>query len=444
MLDNLLDDLRVGGVPGVPDSTGRELCAAWVRGKWLVRAPGGDEGEVYSLTSAAQTALNLIASLGRDRSTLSEHRIATIVDAARRFNAGANPSRDERVRLLDEQIAQLATERDRLVQGGDLTPPRPDFMLEGYAELIALVSALPSDFKRVEEAFEGIRRQILESFRAEDQPAGAVIDSYLLRADELMSATAEGRAFEGAFALLRNEDLLLQLRQDLDALLDHPMAEEILSPGDRRELRSTLAFVTGGIKDVLTRRSRATKAIQDYIRTHDAARDRELDTTLRQLDHALAGWLERTGPRTKVPMTLLPDEPELTYLPRRFHDPDSQGPPPPLATPAADSDDADSLADMLAWGGPSLASLRRLLTTAADSSDQTATAASLFNALEPEERRPVEVFGLLHVADDLDVVDEADSADDDHFHTIRPDGTTRTLSAPRLHVRRPRPPEEQP
>lgn len=55
MLDNLLDDLRVGGVPGVPESTGRELCAAWVRGQWLVRAPG-DDGEVHSLTSFAQTA----------------------------------------------------------------------------------------------------------------------------------------------------------------------------------------------------------------------------------------------------------------------------------------------------------------------------------------------------------------------------------------------------
>src|SRR5665648_727115 len=288
MVEDLLADLRASGATGVPDATGRELCQGWVKGRWLVRSTADDGTEVYSLTSHAQTALTLVESMTRDRSTLSEHRISTILSTVRRINAEANPSRLERVRLLDEEISRLATERDRLVGGGEVAPVSPEYMYEGYSEILDLVEALPSDFKRVQEAFEILRRQVLEAFRAEDQPAGAVIDTYLRRADELMSATAEGRAFEGAFTLLRNDDLLLQLRQDLDALLSHPLAEEILLDRDRRELRSTLLFIRRGIEDVLAQRTRVTKAIKDYVQTHDAARDRELDATLRQLDAELA------------------------------------------------------------------------------------------------------------------------------------------------------------
>ena len=88
-------------------------------------------------------------------------------------------------------------------------------MLEGFTELQLLISALPSDFARVEERFAEIRGEILASFRAEDRPAGEVIDAYLARADALMTATPEGRAFEGAFALLRDDAMVAQLREDL-------------------------------------------------------------------------------------------------------------------------------------------------------------------------------------------------------------------------------------
>ena len=52
-----------------------------------------------------------------------------------------------------------------------------------------------------------------------------MIDDYLARADALMTATHEGRAFEGAFALLRDDALVTQLREDLTALLEHPLSD---------------------------------------------------------------------------------------------------------------------------------------------------------------------------------------------------------------------------
>ena len=152
-----LAQMRLAGEQDVPTGTGREVCQRWMRGQWLVRSLDEAGHEVYALTSHAQQALELVKNLARDRATLSEHRVATILGTVRRFNSEANPDRTARVTILNEEIARLRVERDRLVDGGELEGATEDYMLEGFTELLSLISALPSDFARVEERFATIR-----------------------------------------------------------------------------------------------------------------------------------------------------------------------------------------------------------------------------------------------------------------------------------------------
>src|SRR5690606_6929345 len=139
------DDLEV------PTGSGRDLCQRWMRGQWLVRSLDERGNEVYTLTSHAQSALELVKNLSRDRPTLSEHRISTILGTVRRFNSEASPDRTTRVSLRNEEIARLQIERDRLVDGVEMVSAGQDYMSEGFTELLSLISALPSDFARVEE-----------------------------------------------------------------------------------------------------------------------------------------------------------------------------------------------------------------------------------------------------------------------------------------------------
>ncbi|MFJ2300640.1 DUF3375 family protein [Oerskovia paurometabola] len=420
LVDNLLVDLRNAGA-AVPDQSGRELCQRWVKGGWLNRVPDEALGEVYVQSAGAQTALSLVENLEQDRPTLSEHRISTIVDAVRRFNASANPSREARVQILDTQIEALVTERERLRGGGEIPAVSADYMVEGYVELLGLISALPSDFQRVTERFEQIRRDILERFRSEEHTAGTVIDTYLSEAERLTTSTAEGRAFEGAFALLRNDAVLMQLRADIDALLDHPHAD-VLADAEKRALRSTVLVVQRSLDDVLAQRSKATKTIKDYITIHDIARDRQLDQTLRALDAQFGPWLARTNTRTRVPLPLLPEVLDIDHLPRRFHDPQGSVPPIPLRN--ADVEDAqttDTLAEMIAWGGPSLQALATALAEAVESG----SVGEMFNSLDPSLRRPVDVLGILHLADSLN--DASGEVELEEFEALRPDGTSRTF-----------------
>ncbi|MFZ1287132.1 MAG: DUF3375 family protein [Candidatus Phosphoribacter sp.] len=91
-VDNHLATLRARGESDVPSGSGHDLCRAWMKTRWLERTQE-DGREVYQLTSHAQSALQLVRSISSDRSGLSEHRIATIISAARRFQLPRQPRR---------------------------------------------------------------------------------------------------------------------------------------------------------------------------------------------------------------------------------------------------------------------------------------------------------------------------------------------------------------
>lgn len=427
-VDAHVEALRRAGEDDVPSGDGRDLCQRWMRGQWLVRTLDETDQEVYALTSHAQQALELVKTLARDRATLSEHRIATILGTVRRFNSEANPDRTTRVSILNTEIARLTAERDRLVDGAELVSATEDYMQEGYAELLSLVAALPSDFARVEERFARIRSEILAAFRAEERPPGEVIDDYLERADALMTSTHEGRAFEGAFALLRDDALVAQLRGDLSSLLEHPLSDRILADADRAELRGTVRLIRDGLDRALAQRSKVTATLKEYIVAHDGQRDRELEQTLRRVEAELMTWMAGTGPRATTDVALLPSRVTVDHLRERFHDPADDVPPEPISTPDRTEAPDVSLAALMAQGGPHLRTLRERidLLRAADADHSLG---DLFDGLEPSLRRPVEIFGLLHVAAAHEWEPEEVL---ETYRALRTDGTERAFTVPRL------------
>lgn len=428
-VDAYLADLRSVGIE-TPNGNGRNLSVQWMNDQWLYRDTGEDAEEQYSLTSHALEALSLVESLARDRALLSESRLTMIVDAVRHRATQANPDRDERVRRLDQQIAELTSERDRVAGGGEIAAASVEDMREGYANLIDLIGQLPGDFKRVEESVAAMHRQIVNDFRAEDRPVSEVLDEYLAKTDALMSLTAEGRAFEGAFELLRNESLLLELKRDLETILTHPFAEQ-LKPVERRSFSATVGLIRSGIDDVLTQRNGLTTTLREHIVNHDIVKDRELEGLLRDINKELVAWMQTAGPQSKVRAELMPGTLDAPHLRERFFDPQAHVAPAALADVSQHAPQALSLDEMRKQGGPQLAEMREALREAISAHNDLADASlgDLFNELGPELRRPVEILGLMQLATQLDAVTHEGA---EQYTSIRPDGTERTFAVPRI------------
>ncbi|UCR89655.1 DUF3375 domain-containing protein [Mycetocola spongiae] len=427
-VDSLLADLASAGEE-IPALAGRALCVQWMNDAWLYRSLGADGEESYSLTSHALEALSIVDGLAKDRALLSESRLTTILDTMSHWAAESTPDREARLARLDTRIEELTAERTRLAAGGEIPTASPERMQDGYANLINLIAQLPSDFKRVEESVAGMHRQIISDFRSEERPIVQVLDEYLAKTDELMSGTPEGRAFEGAFALLRDDELLAGLRRDIDAILEHPFSAR-LSPAERREFRGTVAVIRSGIDDVLSQRSRLTGTLREHIVNHDVVRDRQLETTLRRINQELETWMKTAPVRAAVPVELLPGLPEVGHLRERVYDPAGLSAPPPLEDVSEEAPEAPLIADIRTQGGPLLEDIRDALLSGAA---EGASAGTLFNTLDGRLRRPVEIFGVLHLLTQIDALESLDG-EAEEFHTVRPDHSTQAFRVPRVQV----------
>lgn len=420
----LLNELRSAGVE-VPEKPAKELCRSWVRDQWLVLASGEESDEEYSLTSHAQEAIDYVNRSAGGGSTLSQSRILSILEAARRCALDANPDRDAHLARLNADIERLTAERDRISAGEPLESVPDERVLEGYINLRDLIDRLPADFLRVSEAVKAMHREILSEFRQEGRRTGDVLDHYLDRSKDLMSESAEGRAFAGAVDLLRDEALLKQLRDDLSTILDHDFSLA-LTTAEAQEFRSTVTAIRRGLHVVLDQRRRVSSTLQAHISRHQSLRDRELDDALRRAKTAMATWMETAGPRAKVPIELGLPALDVGHLRQRLYNPADHEPPPPLQQPDQDGLQPVSLEELRQQGGPSLMAMRTKVCRAlADS--VSVTAAEVFNGPELELRRPVEILGLLHIAAGLD---KPMDSSEQRFDAVRPDGTSRSFTAP--------------
>lgn len=428
LVDQALDELQSQGYDVPPDRRGRTLCLEWMNNQWLRRIPDDEGGEAYELTYEALAAQRVMEAAARDQTTLSESRLTTIISTVRRWAREASPDRAARIASLDEEIARLTEERDRLTEGGELAWASNDQMRTGYADVIDLVAQLPGDFRRVEEDLETICRQMLQSFRADDRSKGEALDEYLAASDRLTEQTEGGKAYDGALTVLNDRTLLDELKANLRSIMEHPFATT-LSPRERQEFLGVVSILRQGANDIQERQRRVSAALREQLMSHDTAKERELSSVLQKLNEELGVWMTTARPHDKVPMPWMPAHHEIEYLRTRFYDPANDRPVPTLEDVSGEAPMPPGLEEVRSFGGPLLREVRVGLAEAL--MDGAATLGSAFNDLTPELRRPVEIYGILQLATSMGAL-EASGSDSETVQTVRPDGTTRRFLVPQL------------
>jgi hypothetical protein len=431
-VDAYLEQLREADVETPPAADGRSLCLSWVREAWLSRLPGEDGGEVYERTSHALTAERVVATLGRERSLLNESRLRTIVDVVHRWALEAQPDVGERIDDLDRQIRDLEEERERLQHGGELPRADAERMRHGYADVVDLLDQIPGDFRRVEESLDAIHRKMIHDFRTEERPQGEVLGSYLHAARELMTATPAGRAFQGALAILGDEERLEAFRDDLRSIMDHPFADG-LDPRARRDFLDVASVLRRGLYEVQARQHQASRSLAEYLTHAEADQERELTTLLHRVQSELSVWGQAARAHERVGLAGAPGRAEISHLRTRT---DSLAPGPGTA-PLQDVTDAapaaPDLEAVMRTGGPLLKQVGEALSGLVGSSTRPLPQA--FNDLPEDLRRPVELFGLMQLVTESGALEDGRAAGgSDTVVTVRPDGSRRRLRIPNLDI----------
>jgi Protein of unknown function (DUF3375) len=434
----LLGELALHGHE-VPDVPARDLCRGWVARQWLSLAASGEEGEEeYALTSHAQDAVEYVARLSGPRVLLGESRIRTILDTARRCATGARADREWRLQRLEEEIASLTVERDRLLAGGEVEEASDERMLGEYLNLQDLLSALPGDFLRVSEEVRRLHREIVSDFRAEQRPSGEVLDDYLRRSEEVLTGSLSGRAFAGAVDLVRDEETSRELHADIATILGHDFAGGL--PAEQAAtLERTMQTLVEGIEVVLEQRRLLSASLRSHVLRHDPLRDRELDDALRACAERLTDWFATTGPRTTLDVGVAAGVSRLDVasLRTRLHDPADDAAPPPLRRHGEDPAGGSSLSDLRRFGGPDFERLREALVRPPE--DPAAGTGALFEGLPADLRRPADLMGLLHLAVAGGGGDPREARGRAVYATTRPDGVVHRFAGPDLPLPGPRP-----
>ena len=126
-----------------------------------------------------------------------------------------------------------------------------------------------------------------------------MLREYLHRGEQVMEATPEERAFSGALKLIGDPDRIDHLTTQLRDLVSYPFAGLML-PGQRGEFNAIARRVEQGVQEVLTAQRRASHVITAQVRTHDPARDREVDDLLRGVMAGFQAWMRESRPGEEV------------------------------------------------------------------------------------------------------------------------------------------------
>lgn len=420
-IGDALDQLRAAGYEDdLPMGTARDLCRQWADAGWLMRQVV-DDVEVYRLSAQAVDALDVAGRAGGARARVSHSRVRTMLDAVERLSQDADPDALVQMARLDAEIRRLQKELDRIQRTGAVEEVDDEQLLEEAENVLHLARELPADFARVAESIKSMQRDVVMALRQDERPTGEVLREYLQRAQYVMEATSEGRAFAGALRLIGDPQRLDALSSQLDVILRHRFTQR-LAPQQRMELQEIGHRIEQGLALVFTAQREASYVITAQVRNHDPLRDRQVDDLLRDVMTGLQTWMGESRRGQSVdPLRRLPVA-EVDHLRQTAADLRPAQPPAPLED-WADSDADVSSEEVRAWGGPHYAELGRQLAAFADERGLVDVAAAFSSAPEVL-RRPVDLLGLLEMAD-LQGMTETDEIA--FVDAVRPDGTRRRL-----------------
>lgn len=299
-LDAELIQLRELGIWETETSAGVYLNH-WIKSGWL-----RDMDDMVTKTDAAEIALRFCKGLDEKANVTTASHLRIVQEAVRELLVDISSSPQERLALLEEKKSRLQQEIDQL-NAGVLVELSPAEQGERIREIYQLASVLPGDFRRVEDEIrvldQSLRVRIIES----DASRGDVLRSVMAQ-EAVLEDTDAGRAFEGFFRLLCDQNRSMEFRDQLRMVLSRPAADH-LTPSQKHFLNQLMRELTRESDGVFKIRRRTEQGLRNYIESGWARENRAVDQLLSKLEKAAVQLKERQiNPRclTRISLSVGP------------------------------------------------------------------------------------------------------------------------------------------
>ncbi|MFQ4149482.1 DUF3375 domain-containing protein [Arthrobacter sp. LAPM80] len=301
-----LEELRGQGFD-LPQ-TAQAYCAAWRNDGILIRRTAEDaREETFELSQGALTAIRFVGQLAEPSASVTESRLATILDRLRVLARDTDPDKTSRLAALYEERARLDAHIER-VDAGEVDVLLPEQALERIRDILALVDEVPADFARVRAELEKLNRGLREQLIEQEGSRGTVLDD-IFRGVDLLQQSEAGRSFAGFYSLLLDPERGLEFQDSIDQLMERDFVER-LSPAQSRTLRRTLPTLQDRSSEIHGVMTAFSRSLRRFVQSQEFAHDRIINKTLRAaLKHAME-TAQTVKPYAKTSLTL-----ELTSVP---------------------------------------------------------------------------------------------------------------------------------
>jgi len=257
----------------------------WIQAGWL-----RELDDQLACTDAGDVALRFCRSLEQREVNASASHLRIVQDAVTQLAVELSPNPKERIKLLEHKKAALQHEIDQLTAGVVHQLSEAE-QRERMREVYQLASVLTGDFRRVEDDIRSLDQALRVQMIASGGRRGDVLLA-LLENEQVLASSDAGRAFDGFFQLLCDQNRSVEFREQLRSILGRP-ASQHLSAEQSRFLGHLVRELTRESKRVFQVRRRTEESLRAYIESGAHMENLAVENLLRQLEQMAVLFNER-------------------------------------------------------------------------------------------------------------------------------------------------------
>ena len=298
LLENHIQDIK--------DNHGRELFPKAARSyidDWINNQSGylrkylpkdADEPEC-DLQPEIEKVLRWLEDLQGRRFVGTESRLQNLLQLITELSQGINQDTEDKLAYLKRKQAQIQQDIEAVENGQDINLSDTQ-VKERLLFLSDLSRQLLGDFRQVEANFRTLDKQTRKTITLSHARKGQVLDE-VFEYQDVIENSDEGQSFSTFFELLMTPEMRDGMRKNLQGLLKHKEAEQLLA--NETLLRHLYSYLLDAGTKVNTTRQQVTDQLRRYVQEQSQDNRRILEL-IRDYEKSVHQAIEHTPMSTET------------------------------------------------------------------------------------------------------------------------------------------------